>query len=1495
MDDLPRDLSAPSDGSTTLGSDGSFSLAKLNHALSAESMTRASVARSSGQPTERWNRTFGGSQASEGQAVATTDAGGYVVAGYATADGNRDGQLVKVSSDGTTVWSHTYGGSGDERAYDVTPTSDGGYVMAGVTRPNGVHSDGGRDMWLVKVDGSGDRVWTQTFGGPVADHAQSVIETADGGYAVAGWTNSTGAARKNVWLVKVDSTGTKEFARTYGGSGVDKGQALVQTADGGFAIAGWTNSSGSGQDDMFLVRTTSSGDKQWSKTYGGEWNEGVFSHGLTTTSDGGFALAGWTETFSIGADDMWLVKVDSTGTKQWSNAYGRSLNDVATSVIQTADGGYALSGYTRTYDGDGYDSWLIKTGSEGAEQWNLTFGGGGTDVGTDLVQTDGGYTFAGYTSSYGSGSYDTWLVTTGESTGPPPTIDAKSVELTPYPVEQGTDPTLQVAVANANEVDVRVSLPESGRSTRARMAHTTGDQYRLDLGSVGLLDGLSPGTEVDLEIVATSEAGQARLGSFLRDADRTRFLTTNPDLDYYVFRDVKEVAVVMGTFSGQSPPADLRDPTALQLWETSMELDANNYFGSGRGSMGAIGFDFTYLDNDSQFYTLPHEEVYYGNRADPAWIYNARRYQRMDVCPNGQGSVTVGKCGAHVFLEDLKSTSGLDPSEYHSWIGTHGGMSIGNPKANDDLAGDDNRYTGVHFFPDFADSNEERTYAPIGRGITTLLHELGHGTPMKFAHPTNKNDRVSLMGYQKQFSPTGEREIPPVSPVHRLGLIRSWDPSQPIDWLEPRRTFLTANDVEQTELEVKALRSYDLGDEVPVVQVVSLSTDGSSPVDFVFAGDPDEFHKTDPLDNESVRMYRVQDGEVLQYDGPGNGAIQTAKVGFGNGLQLEYETASESGTGEDYRATVSVELNTIERNTNTVSMKGQVSVPDDYSIGPGRFNYTAPDLDLVAIDSQGRRVGVTESGEFVNEIPGATASGDTNGMEWITVPEDADVEFRVRTDDVEAFMNQTNVSSENVTVDFQTAVTHVGSEPTVTQQDGAYTVTNATTEVTANRSVDPGTTSSAVNQTVIAGFNVAPNNPHPNRTVTVDGSLSTALNGSIERYEWTFENGTTVTGETISRVYTESGTYTLSLTVTDSRGHTASTTKTFRVADRPPTARLTVLATDPVAGQRDVVLSATESTDFIGITEFRWDVDGDGTVERVTDNATTRITPSYEEAGTYEPTVIAVDAKGQTDSASRTITVDAPENTDGSAGVGTTGGDDTADQPSTADSPVAVRSAGPGTTFVVSGVESDGSISMDVPERARHPSAPAEITALNLTLSETDGQFRLTVSAPAEKPPGSVPPLGAGSPMIYVNVTTNASDSMLTQASVRLDVSEDALPDGTSPENVTLYRYYNGSWRALETSYLGDGRYVATTPGFSAFALGAPTASTPTPTMTDVEPTATPTTTDVEPTATLTPTSTPTALTPTTTPSAGSGAGFGVGVTLLAVLCSVVIVRRVRD
>jgi len=354
-----------------------------------------------------WNKTYGGTDYDYARALVQTADGGYALAGY-----TGDFWLVKTNAAGNMMWNQTYGGTSGDYAWALVQTADGGYALAGGTDSFGA---GGHDFWLVRTDADGTMMWNRTYGGTDVDGAYALLQTADGGYALAGRTNSFGAGNEDFWLVKTDAAGTMQWNQTYGGTDVDVAYALVQTADGGYALAGYTKSLGAGKGDFWLVKADAAGNMMWNQTYGGTDVDGAYA--LVQTGDGGYALAGYTGSFGAGAwEDFWLVKTDSAGNMQWSKTYGGALTDIANALVQTADGGYALAGYTGFLEGFETDFWLVKTDAAGTMQWNQTYGGTDVDVAYALLQTaDGGYALAGSTWSFGAGYFDFWLVKTDAS------------------------------------------------------------------------------------------------------------------------------------------------------------------------------------------------------------------------------------------------------------------------------------------------------------------------------------------------------------------------------------------------------------------------------------------------------------------------------------------------------------------------------------------------------------------------------------------------------------------------------------------------------------------------------------------------------------------------------------------------------------------------------------------------------------------------------------------------------------------------------------------------------------------------------------------------------------------------------------------------------------------------------------------------------------------------------------------------------------------------
>ena len=343
-----------------------------------------------GASSMMWSQTYGGMTGKLAQSLVETSDGGYAIAG--------DDLLVKTDANGNMEWNQTFQ-DGSGAVNSLVETSDGGYAIAGSDQ-------------FIKTDAQGNIEWTKTFQNRLVS---SLVETSDGGYAIAGYTIAflyyEPFIYPDFWLAKTDSYGNKEWTQTYGGTDGDYAHSLVETSDGGYALAGWTGSFGAGKGDFWLVKTDSYGNMEWNQTYGGEAIDRAYS--LIETSDGGYALAGWTGSFGAGKTDFWLVKTDIQGNMEWNQTYGEETIERAHSFIETSDGGYALAGDIGSSDMESLDVLLVKTDTHGNMEWNQTYGGTNADYAYSLVQTsDGGYALAGGTSSFGPGDANFWLIKT---------------------------------------------------------------------------------------------------------------------------------------------------------------------------------------------------------------------------------------------------------------------------------------------------------------------------------------------------------------------------------------------------------------------------------------------------------------------------------------------------------------------------------------------------------------------------------------------------------------------------------------------------------------------------------------------------------------------------------------------------------------------------------------------------------------------------------------------------------------------------------------------------------------------------------------------------------------------------------------------------------------------------------------------------------------------------------------------------------------------------
>jgi len=370
------------------------------------------LCRGEGPAMLSFEKAYGGVEDDEAYALVQTHDGGYAIAGYTYSFGvgYTDAWLIKTNLKGSVLWNETYGGPGPEEAHAIIQNDDGGFTFAGTEGSSGL---GFLCGWLARTGSDGNVLWSQAYGLRWVDYTFAMIKTNDGGYALAGFTSWFGLDDKDFWLIKTDSNGNMLWNTTYGGALGDEARSLIQTSDGGYALVGTTYSFGAGSGDFWLVKTDSVGNLQWNQTYGGANDD--YAYSIIQTGDGGYALAGYTDSFGAGGRDFWLVKTDSAGNIQWNQTYGGTGYDEARSLIRTGDGGYAIVGYTESF-GAGYaDGWLIKTDSSGNVLWDRTYGGASDDFVTAIIEADdGGYAMAGYTKSWEPSGYNFWLIKTDD-------------------------------------------------------------------------------------------------------------------------------------------------------------------------------------------------------------------------------------------------------------------------------------------------------------------------------------------------------------------------------------------------------------------------------------------------------------------------------------------------------------------------------------------------------------------------------------------------------------------------------------------------------------------------------------------------------------------------------------------------------------------------------------------------------------------------------------------------------------------------------------------------------------------------------------------------------------------------------------------------------------------------------------------------------------------------------------------------------------------------
>lgn len=441
-------------------------------------------------PRIQWQRCLGGSLAENPSPlnshtiIQTVDSGYVLVAETGSKNGDVVGNhgltddiwVVKLSQQGEVMWSRCLGSNFEESPGCIIQTTDGGFAVAGFTGGDGgdvSHFHGGHtDEWVVKLDSVGSIVWQTCLGGGGDESATSIIQTSDGGFAVAGYTSSTGEGWDNhgwddAFVVKLSAIGNTEWQRLYGGASADEANSILQTADGGFVFAGWTNSLNTGDvsgkhgsfgnplADAWVVRLDRLGNLVWQKCFGGSDDD--YASMIIHTDDGGYSVVGTTSSVdgdvvgNPGSTDMWVFSIDTAGTLMWQQCLGglKGGNVSGSGIIQTLGGGFVCVGTTASNDGDvsglhgsgdSSDGWIVGLSPTGRLLWQKCLGGTELDEAFSVIQSkDRGFVVYGRTMSNNGdvsgnhGNIDAWVAKLG---APSDGIDLASSEpsyLNPYP------------------------------------------------------------------------------------------------------------------------------------------------------------------------------------------------------------------------------------------------------------------------------------------------------------------------------------------------------------------------------------------------------------------------------------------------------------------------------------------------------------------------------------------------------------------------------------------------------------------------------------------------------------------------------------------------------------------------------------------------------------------------------------------------------------------------------------------------------------------------------------------------------------------------------------------------------------------------------------------------------------------------------------------------------------------------------------------------------
>jgi hypothetical protein len=358
------------------------------------------------KPSE-FQKNYGGSNDEFGKAVLEYPNGDlYVVAttnsfGY----GQNDVYVIKTDAKGNTIWTKFFGGTGDDEPNEIIQDADGNLLIIGTTDSYGA---GSKDIYLLKIDTTGAMLWHKEFGGVADEIGEDITIADDGNYQITGMTASFGNGLRDVYLIKTNTSGTVIWSKTYGGALDDGGISLCKGSSGNLMLYCFTDNFGALNRDTYVIKVNSAGDSLDSWLYGGADYEQAVS--ISPTTDGNFVICGHTASFGHPEHNVYALKIAENGAVLWEKDYGNSFHDGAERGEQSDDGGFVFAGRSNSFGNNYEQVYIVKTDASGNLQWQKDIGGSEDDAGYNMVETDDSYIIVGNTLSVTNGNNDVFLV-----------------------------------------------------------------------------------------------------------------------------------------------------------------------------------------------------------------------------------------------------------------------------------------------------------------------------------------------------------------------------------------------------------------------------------------------------------------------------------------------------------------------------------------------------------------------------------------------------------------------------------------------------------------------------------------------------------------------------------------------------------------------------------------------------------------------------------------------------------------------------------------------------------------------------------------------------------------------------------------------------------------------------------------------------------------------------------------------------------------------------